>query len=283
VLAVAFHEQVARREHRLDLAGAALLSAAVLLVLAGARARSAGLLALPLAAAALAAFVAVERRAKEPLLPLDLFKDRVLAASSATGALVGAAMFATTSFLPLYAQALLGATPTGAGSTIATMAVGWPIASAISGRLIPRFGFRPMVRLGLFVAALASILLMFSLRPGGGLGAPRAIAGLYGLATASTLFFRTIGGTLAVGVLGGMLAATLSSSGVSVDVADRLLGPERAGLDPALVASASGALTRGMSQVFAAIAGIAGISALAFAVSLAFPRMHMKAVAAPRR
>ena len=83
-----------------------------------------------------------------------------------------------------------------------------------------------------------------------------------GVATASTLFFRTIGGTLAVGVLGGMLAATLSSSGVSADVADRLLGPERAGLDPALVASASGALTRGMSQVFAAIAGI---SALAFA------------------
>jgi MFS family permease len=275
----------------------------VLLVLLAARARGAGLLALPLAAAALWGFVAVERRAQEPILPLDLFRQRVLAASSAAGALVGAAMFATTSFLPLYAQALLGATPTGAGSAIAPMAIGWPIASAVSGRLIPRFGFRPLVRAGLLVASLSCVALALLLRPGVGLGAPRAIAGLYGVglglantalviavqssvpwqrrgvATASTLFFRTIGGTVAVGVLGGVLAATLAASGVPGDVADRLLGPERAALDAAAVASASGALARGMSHVFWAVAGL---SALAFAVSLAFPRLAMKAPEAAR-
>jgi MFS family permease len=205
-------------------------------------------------------------------------------------------MFATTSFLPLYAQALLGATPTGAGTAIAPMAIGWPIASAVSGRLIPRLGFRPMVRVGLAVALVASVLLALVLRPGIGLGAPRAIAGLYGVglglantalliavqssvewdrrgvATASTLFFRTIGGTLAVGVLGGVLASTLASSGVGPDVADRLLGPEGSALDPA-VAGASRALARGMSRVFTAVAAL---SALAFAVSLAFPRLAMR-------
>src|SRR5699024_4205476 len=75
VLAAGFHEEVARSEHRLDLAGAALLTAAVVLVLFGARSSGPGLVALPLAAAALWAFVAVERRAKEPILPLDLFRQ----------------------------------------------------------------------------------------------------------------------------------------------------------------------------------------------------------------
>ena len=297
VLTLALHERVERREHGLDLAGAALLSLAVVLVLFGARSQGAGLLALPAAAAALVGFVAVERRAREPLLPLDLFRARVLAASSAAGALVGAAMFATTSFLPLYAQAILGATPTGAGSVIAPMAIGWPVASAISGRLIPRLGFRPMVRFGLLVAAGASFALFLALRSADGLGLPRVLAGLYGVglgfantalliavqssvpwerrgvATASTLFFRTIGGTIAVGVLGGVLAATLAGSGVPTDVADRLLGPERAGVDPVAVAGAAGALAQGMSRIFGAIAGL---SAAAFVVSLAFPRLHMK-------
>jgi hypothetical protein len=101
-----------------------------------------------------------------------------------------------------------------------------------------------------------------------------------GVATASTLFFRTIGGTVAVGVLGGVLASTLSGAGVPGHVADQLLGPERAALDPAALASAAEALARGMSRIFAAIAGL---SAAAFVASLAFPRLHMKRreVAAP--
>jgi MFS family permease len=269
-----------------------------MLVLFGARSRDAGAVALPLAVAATVAFLAVERRAKEPLVPLDLFRQRVVAASSAAGALVGAAMFATTSFLPLYAQALLGASPTGAGSAIAPMAIGWPIASAISGRLIPRLGYRPLVRVGLATAAVACAALAATLRPGAPLLLLQALSGLYGLglgfantalliavqasvpwerrgvATASTLFFRTIGGTLAIGVLGGVLAHALATAGVAPAVADRLLGPERASLDPALVAGASGALAGGMGRVFLAIAGI---SAAAFVASLAFPKLAMQA------
>ncbi|HET7752684.1 MAG TPA: MDR family MFS transporter [Anaeromyxobacteraceae bacterium] len=297
VLQAAFHERVERHPHGLDVAGAVTLSLAVVAVLVGARSAQQTLVAIPVACAALAAFVWQERRAPEPLVPLDLFKEPVLAVASAAGALVGAAMFALTSYLPLYAQALLGATPTGAGSAIAPMAIGWPIASAIGGRLIPRIGFRPLVRGGLFIAAAASVVLCVTLRPGVSLHVPRVLTALYGLglgfantaliiavqssvpwqrrgvATASTLFFRTIGGTLAVGVLGGVLTAVLSGGGVDAAVAEKLLGPERTQLDASLVASASSALAGGMQVVFWAVAALA---VLAFAVSLAFPKVLVR-------
>jgi EmrB/QacA subfamily drug resistance transporter len=303
VLQAAFHEKVERHPHGLDVAGAVTLSLAVVAVLVGARSPVHAAAALPVAAVAFALFLWQERRAPEPLVPLDLFQQPVLAASSAAGTLVGAGMFAVTSYLPLYAQALLGATPTGAGSAIAPMAIGWPIASAIGGRLIPRLGFRPLVRGGLFIAAVASVLLCVTLRPGVSLNVPRALTALYGLglgfastalviavqssvpwqrrgvATASTLFFRTIGGTIAVGVLGGILAAALSRGGIDPIVAEQLLGPERASLAPALVASASGALEGGMRVIFFAVAGLAG---LAFVVSLAFPKVLVKPASPPR-
>jgi hypothetical protein len=89
-----------------------------------------------------------------------------------------------------------------------------------------------------------------------------------GVATASTLFSRTIGGTLAVGTLGSVLAAALASGGAPTEVADALLGPERSLLPPPLVQSLSGALQGGMETIFLAVAAIA---LAGFAVSLLFP------------
>lgn len=294
VLAVAYHERRERHEHRLDVGGAALLSVAVIAVLLGARSRGAGMIALPLAAAATAAFLAVERRAREPLLPLDLFRTRVMATASLSGALMGAAMIATVTFVPLWAQSVLGLSPTAAGAAIAPMAVGWPIASAIAGRLVPRLGFKPLLVAGFAVAAAATLAVALALRPGVPLVAVQAVMLCYGaglgianpplliavqtsvdwnrrgVATASTLFFRTIGGTLAVGVLGGVLAAGLTGAGAPPQVVERLLGPERTALDPAVVASVAGALQRAMAVVFWAAAAIA---AAGFAAVLAFPHV----------
>ncbi|HEY6096445.1 MAG TPA: MFS transporter, partial [Candidatus Deferrimicrobium sp.] len=101
-LLLAYHEEVARRDHRLDFAGAALLSTTVVLSLLATRSRAEGLGFLPAAAVALALFLWVERRAEEPLFPLDLFSRRVMAVASATGALVGAAMISVVTFVPLY-------------------------------------------------------------------------------------------------------------------------------------------------------------------------------------
>jgi MFS family permease len=199
-------------------------------------------------------------------------------------------------FVPLWVQSVLGATPTQAGASIAFMAVGWPMASALSGRLLPALGYRRLVRGGLGLVALAAIGLALLLRPGVrlldvqlltfayglGLGfanTPLVIAvqtsvpwNRRGVATSSTMFFRTIGGTLAVGILGGVLARALGASGASPEVTEKLLGPERALLPPALVAGLSSALQDAMVTVFWAVAAIA---AAAFAVSLLFPRLEL--------
>jgi predicted MFS family arabinose efflux permease len=241
---------------------------------------------------ALGAFLAVERRAPEPLLPLDLFRQRVIAVSSATGALVGAAMIAMATYVPLWVQSVLGASPTQAGAAIAPMAIGWPIASTISGRLLHRLGYRALVKAGLATTAVAGTAMALLLRPGASVHLPQVLSFAYGVgmglantpliitvqssvpwnrrgvATASTMFFRTIGGTLAVGMLGGVLAHALTASGASAALAEKLLGPERTLLAPALVAGLSGALQGAMTRIFWAVAAIA---AAALAVSMLFP------------
>jgi MFS family permease len=301
VLAWAYHERPEHHDHKLDLGGAALLTATVVAALLAARSGRAALFAVPAAALAFAAFVAVERRVKEPLLPLDLFAQRVIAVASASGALVGAAMISMVTFVPLWVQSVLGATPTQAGASIALMAVGWPLASALSGRLLPRVGYRRLVRGGLGLVALAAVGLAVLLRPGVRLLVPQLLTLVYGLglglantplviavqtsvpwnrrgvATSSTMFFRTIGGTLAVGLLGGVLTNALASSGASRAVAEQLLGPERALLPPGLLAGLSSALQGAMGIVFWAVAAIA---VAAFGVSLLFPRLALPAVGA---
>jgi EmrB/QacA subfamily drug resistance transporter len=298
VLAAAYHERAPRHGHRLDVAGALLLSASVVATLIAARSRGVAMVAVPTAILAMGLFLWVERRTKEPLVPLDLFKQRVMAVASASGTLVGAAMIAMVTFVPLYAQSVLGASPTGAGSAIAPMAVGWPIASTISGRLLPRLGFRLLIRGGLALTALAALGVALVLRPGQSLGPVRVLTALYGVglgfantplviavqasvpwnrrgvATASVMFFRTIGGTLAVGILGAVLAAALAGNGAPPGAVERLLGPERSLLEPALVAGLSGALASGMALIFWTIVAIA---VAACAVSFAFPKLSVQA------
>jgi sugar phosphate permease len=226
----------------------------------------------------------------------------VIGVATAAGALVGAGMIAMVTYVPLYVQGVLGGTPTEAGSAITPMVIGWPIASAISGRLLPRVGFRVLVRSGLVISAVAAVAMAFLLRPGTSLHLPQAMSALYGVglglantalliavqtsvawrqrgvATASTMFARTIGGTLAVGVLGAVLsAALLRNSSVPEGAADQLLGPAHgAGLAAAVLRALSASLETGLTTVFWAIAGI---SIAAAACSLLFPRIPVGAPA----
>ena len=296
VLTFAYHETVGRQGHRLDFAGAALLSVTVVLALLAARSRAEGLGFLPPAAVALALFLWVERRAEEPLLPLDLFSRRVMAVASATGALVGAAMISVVTFVPLYVQSVLAGSPTDAGTAIAPIAIGWPISSTLAGRILPRTGYRALIRGGLALTFCAAMSLSFLLRPGADLWSLRLTMFFYGLglgfantpliiavqssvpwkrrgvATASTMFSRSIGGTLAVGVLGGVLAAALAAAGAPPGAVEKLLGPERSFLPPALVRSLSAALQGGMEGIFQTVAVIAFAG---FAVSLLFPAIKI--------
>jgi EmrB/QacA subfamily drug resistance transporter len=296
LLVVALHEQVERRRHSLDMAGAGLLMLGLVALLAGTHGGLASALGLPLAAIVLAFFVAVERRAAEPVVPIDLFRQRVMAISTLAGALVGAGMIAIVTYVPLYVQGVLGGTPTEAGSAITPMVIGWPVASAIAGRMLPRVGFRLLVRGGLAVSAVAAVALALFIHPGASVHVAQAASALFGVglglantalliavqtsvewrqrgvATASTMFARTIGGTLAVGALGGILTAALrTNAAVPTGAADQLLGPEHgAGLDPSVLRALSASLESGLGVVFWAIAGIALVAA---ATSLLFPHV----------
>src|SRR2546427_3860631 len=235
----------------------------------------------------------IERRSREPVVPLDLFRQRAVGVATAAGALVGAGMISMVPYVRLYVQGVLGGSPSEAGSAITPMVIGWPIASAISGRALPRVGFRILVRSGLVISAVAAGALALLLRPGMSLHVPQAMSAVFGLglglantalliavqtsvewrqrgvATASTMFARTIGGTLAVGVLGRILSAAVLRDGtLPPGAADRLLGPEHgAGLDPAVMSSLSASLQAGLGAGFWAVAGIsvaAGITSLFF-------------------
>ncbi len=217
----------------LDIAGAAALTVCVLAIL-GASAGTHVLVLAPVAAISLALFLHAERRAKEPLLPLSLFKGRVIAVSSAASFLQGALMMATLMYTPFYVQAVRGGSATDGGTTVAPMLVGWPIASALAARVLVKLGFRPLVRLGVVLLAVTGVGLALAVRAGADLNVFRAIffvmgAGMglttmsllvavqdavewnqRGVATASTMFFRTIGGALIVGALGAVLSHGLS-------------------------------------------------------------------------
>jgi EmrB/QacA subfamily drug resistance transporter len=302
LLVVAFHERVEKHRGRLDYLGALLLTVAVVLLLSASHSGHA-LLVYAAAAVVLVLFVFVEKRHPEPLLPVDLFRRRVMAASSAAGALVGAAMFAVVTYIPLHVQAVLGGSPTAAGSAISPMAIGWPLASAVSGRLLPRVGFRPFVRAGLFVSALAATALAVILRPGVNLNAVRVTTAVFGIgmglantalliavqtavdwrqrgvATGSTMFFRTIGGTIAVGLLGGVVAAGITTNRTAPEGAvDRLLGPEHGrGLSPTVLHDLGHVLQASLSTVFVLIAALAWC---AFALGIFFPRIETRGTAA---
>jgi len=292
-----FHEDVRRKAVRLDYAGAALLCAGVVALLFSVQGTGASLYAIPSAAVLLLAFVLVEQRAAEPVIPMRIFRIRVITVSSIAGALFSAAMFGATTYVPLYVQGVLGGSPTLAGGMITPMIVAWPLASLAAGKLILRTGSRPLIIGGLGLAALGTVLMALLLRPGTSLLVPEIAMGLFGVglglaappllisvqmsvgwelrgvATASSMFFRTIGGALGVGLMGGVLVShLLRDPRVPISAANALLGPEHgAGLDPGVLASLSSALGTGLTLNFWLICAA---SVAAFIAALFFPRVE---------
>ncbi len=102
-----------------------------------------------LAVILLVAFVMVEQRAAEPVLPLRLFRNRVFAVASGIGLIVGFALFGSVTYLPLFLQVVNGATPTESGLQILPLMAGLLITSIGSGQLISRTGkYKPFPIIG---------------------------------------------------------------------------------------------------------------------------------------
>lgn len=297
VISSAFHENVQRKKKpHLDFGGAILLMAIVVTLLMGTgRLHEPQAFAYFIAAfVLLVAFIFVEKKAPEPILPPHLFKTPVIGLAAIINATAGGCMFALMTYVPLFIQGVRHGTPTQAGSSITPMLVAWPMASFLAGRIVAKVGFRPLVRTGILGTALGTLVLAIFAHDG---ALPIAIAsGLFGVgmgfanialviavqtsvsweyrgvATASTMFFRINGGAIAVGLMGGILVQALSvDPTIPKDAASRMLSKEGlASFPPELMQRLAGLLETGLGTIFWIIASLAAIGAIA---ALFFPKI----------
>jgi len=235
-----------------DGAGVALFTAGVSALLLGiveagrlgSWARTEVVILLVLGAAVLVAFVAVERRAAEPIVPLRLFANRMVLAAVVTRFLAGMAMFGALSFVPLFLQTVTGASATRAGLVLTPFVLGWVVMSVVSARLVLRVGYRTVVVIGM--ASLTAAFLLFQrwsaalsagsamldvLLAGIGMGmvvVPMLIAvqsvvarSDLGAATSLTQFFMSIGGALGLSLMGAVMSQRLH---IGLPMADALHG-----------------------------------------------------------
>ena len=272
-----FHESVEPRRHRIDYAGAGLLTAGmsllILAVLEGGQAwawnsvQSVG--AFVLSAVLLIVFVFVERRAAEPILPLWIFSRRLLVTTTLISLGVGAMLIGLTSYVPTYLEGSIQSVPVVAGLAVAALTIGWPISASLSGRFYLRIGFRNTALLGMGVAVVGAVLLFLSApHPsvasvaiscfivGLGLGlvaTPTLIAAQSsvpwnerGVVTGANLFARSIGSSVGVAIFGAIANSIIVASA-------------RGEHDPGTVEAAAGAvfLAVAIAAILTIIAGLA--------------------------
>lgn len=240
-VAAVLHLPAVRVPHRIDWAGTALLSAAVTVIIlmttwGGTQYRwgSATIIGLAvLGAVLLLAFCIVETRVAEPIIPLDLFRNRTFSTASGVGFIVGFVMFGAIIYLPLYLQTVHGATPTASGLEILPMVGGMVLTFITSGRLITRTGRYKAFPVAGSLVLTAGLLLLSRLGPHTTLATASAymfVVGLgiglmmqvlvvavqnavpyprLGVATSTASFFRSIGGAFGVSALGAVFSGRL--------------------------------------------------------------------------
>jgi EmrB/QacA subfamily drug resistance transporter len=186
------------------------------------------------------AFLFIESRADEPILPFSLFKNRIVAISLLVIFLTGIGMFGIIIFVPLFFQGVLGTSATISGSFLTPMMLGMVAGSALSGQLLSRAGghYRIQGTIGIAIMTLGTVLLSrmtvetsygtavaYIVIAGFGLGSimplytiavqnavPHAILGV---ATSSTAFFRSIGGTVGLAIFGSVVNNRFASEFIS--------------------------------------------------------------------
>jgi EmrB/QacA subfamily drug resistance transporter len=240
-----------------------------------------------------AAFVAVERRAAQPIIPLGLFRNRVFTAAVVAGLVMAVAMFGTVGYLPTYLQMVNGLSPTIAGLAMLTLITGLALGTVTSAQVVRRTGrYRALPLLGSVLTAVALALLatltpltslwlsgsyLFLLGLGIGFGwevlvvvvqntAPAAVVGA---ATAANSFFREIGVCLGSAVVGALFTARLStllaagvSSAAGLDSSG--LTPEAVrGLPAATRAAVATAYNDALTPVFALLVPVVLLAVVA--------------------
>lgn len=198
-------------------------------------------------------FVMVEMRNSNPIMPLHIYTNPVLAVTILATFVTGFGMFGGIIFIPLFFQGVLGASATSSGSFLTPMMLGTVVGASISGQVVSRFGsYRwpglagvVMMSTGMFLLSTTSenttypIAIAFIVLLGFGLGftfpsftiaAQNAVEHRFlGIATSTVQFYRTIGGALGLALLGSLMANRFQSNlsdTLPPELLERL-GPER--------------------------------------------------------
>jgi EmrB/QacA subfamily drug resistance transporter len=248
-----------------------------------------------LGVALIVGFLFAERRAREPVLPIPLLRDRVFAVAGGLSLIVGFALFGAVTFLPLYFQTVDLASPTAAGLKLVPMMLGLLIMSIASGQLISRFGrYKVFPILGTLLMSIGLLLLSrldvstssstsaaYLFVFGLGLGSVMQVLVLavqnavdyrvLGTATSGVTMLRGIGGALGTAVFGTLFSTRLASElrgalpgslGVQVSHGARLTGADVARLPPAARSAYQHAYVHSLSPVFLMAAIVAALGFL---------------------
>ena len=237
-----YDERVERRTHRIDYAGAVLLTlgltAVILALLEGGNAwawtSAPSLASFGVGFAALIGFGFVERRAAEPILDLAILRRPLILITTALSLGVGALLIGITSFVPTYLENALGAVPLVSGAAVAALTLGWPLAASIAGRMYLIRGYRTTVLWGSVAALVGCIGLAISgpwpnpwtvaavsFVAGFGLGwiaAPSLIAAQAsvdwnerGVVTGINIFARSAGSAVGVAIFGAIATNVIAA------------------------------------------------------------------------
>jgi EmrB/QacA subfamily drug resistance transporter len=292
-----------RVEHRIDYAGGILLgvvATAVILVATWGGTEYAwgswqvlGMVAL--AVLAIVAFIRVEQRAEEPMMPLHVFKIRNFSLAMSMTFFLGLGLFGVMTFIPLFQQTVQGATPTVSGLLLTPMMVGSMVTSVIAGQLVTKTGkYKLLPIIGGLIFAVGMLLLsrigVHTTRTnsaldyvvlGLGMGLMMQLVSLIsqnavelkdmGVASSGRMFFQQIGGSLGVAAFGALFAhklaeATSGHGAGGLQVSGGSFDPAQVdSLKPAVREVVFAAIAHGVESVF--IWGVpAGLLVFVFAL-----------------
>ena len=300
-----------RVEHRIDWLGAGLLTGAITTLLlavtwgghqyAWGSGQILGLVTV--GTALLVAFLIVERRAAEPIIPLKLFRERTFTVPAVISAIVGFAMFAGIIYLPLFMQIATGATATASGLTMVPLMLGAIGTSISTGRIISHTGrYKLFPVAGTLIAAVGMFLLstmdvhttrlvssIYMLVLGVGIGMVMQVTVLavqnavdrrhLGSATSTVTFLRSMGGSFGTAVGGAVVANRLADklhqipAASGIDASQLQSAAQIFALPPALRDRVGEAFGSAITTVF--LVSVPFILA-AFALSLLLPELPLR-------
>jgi EmrB/QacA subfamily drug resistance transporter len=292
-----FNETLERRAQTIDYLGSLLLASGAgslmfVLVMLGNIPNALAIGMSVVAVALIAALIVHELRTEHPMMPLRLFRMRVIGVANAGNFAIGVQSIGLTAFLPTYVQGAMGLSAVLAGACLGLTSLSWTIGSLIASRMLGRLTFRVTAVIGSILLIAGSGVLM-SIRPAGGISGALVGATLVGLGfgyvnlvftvttqaavgweqrgavTASIQFMRMLGGSIGTAAFGAVfnlgLYARLSDAG---EVVTRMMDPARRhGLSAADIARYAGAMGDSLHNIFVII-GVLGVVVILLAMKL---------------